>query len=467
LTINNPGNAPGKLILHFIPEYTLAQLAEVWGAVRSQGNLTEWGASFASVEAEDWTHGSEATDVSDSECSGNTQVRIGFTNGADVWTKQLWKTYEPDDIESLPGRYDLWAACKVLVDDNKTHTQFVYDIQAKYALGHITPATQLCDPIRINTAPMLDGDDWFPIKIGTVTFDTIGSILYHELYVKCNRTDGALRFDKFWHAPADEDTFTAWEPAVRGGGILEQWTTPELVIPLDATRPSTGADGSLNPDTGAVFGNIPVLAAGYTNEGKGNPPNAGVELDPGVHRVWMVPKLQDNKVEQSELAELRLRNITTQNDDVVFDFISGVNQYTVKRGSLQFTIDPGDTDNYQFQLVMTAQRDPATGAAVKKVFPGTLFHSFIRALTDGEELIVDGVRRVAYARDADGFTTHRWRCPNFIEAPPGTSLIMFWFGQVPFMGWDTADVRGPLMGFDAGGKFRIVIDLVPFVKPDM
>lgn len=339
------------------------------------------------------------TSVAASPQTGNTHMVTTF-NTVESMAKRV-RMQKTTQLDSLRGTFDVYCRFKVELNAKVR-------LQLRWGPSLASPVANSEDPITVDTtAASVAG--YISRKLGRVTMpsdpdDALAGMTF-ELWASRLAGAGSLRMDYISFIPVDDSQIGRISTA----GYQENWKGNELITP---TSPGASTGGTVS---GAN------LKLDTTNETGGTPPNAGLPLDVGHHRVTFKYKTQGNPAYIE-----RIRDITANSSP--FDIESQwLGNKTIEE-TIEFDSVAGHS--YQFQIVFTGDNgDPDSLITVLSIV-----HEFVPYLTSGQHAVSDAEQGTVQLFDSSGFLVQDLDVQDTVPLwlTPGLNVIYVDVIDIPF-----------------------------------
>lgn len=440
ISVTNPGSmkSPAKFTLTVaasgadVVQFHAGRKSFLTSALQS-----EFATNYTSFEIEGATMGTNTASTADANASGGN-VALTTYAGTGYFQKRWKKVITPTTPAAFEGQYRIRAIVKVLAGSKQT-------LQLRWGMRDSDPVDFTEEDVVLD-ATEASTSIFASVYLGTVNFQSDASVLVLEGWSRLDVDPGSgtLAWDTGVLIPAGEQVITCAVPGFRGQALgKEKWLGNELTTP---TSP-----GSLT--AGAEDENTLVLNA--QDEAGGTKPNAGIVYPAGKHIFKVLATLQENSGNKTELAELRVRDVTAGSNVVTRNLYAKKNRKeTFVEQECVFEADGSSA--YQVQVVMTA-----AAAAGRKVIINQIRHRFIRTVNNSYKIILN-----AFDPDQNGVydssgvkVSHVTVSGPLPEHEPDYAVWVFDFGDWSGLVWqDDVDIREPLAKTVYNRSVAVAID---------
>lgn len=404
--VTNPAEAPSPGIVKITADAG-SKLQEVkLGLLSGDDALLddyETETKFAQAEASGggWTveHFNGTVSVVDASGSGGNAAQSPYPANPTVMQKQI-RIERATKLDSLRGEWDAYARLRAGVADEHV------------LLPRWGPS--LAD-LPVNVLPEVifehsDSTSFVPhdIKLGRIEIPDdipLGGFAF-ELWSRSEDVAARLLTDFIFLMPANASTISV------PGSSSQTWLGSQLVQP---TSPAGLGAGTVSGSD---------LLLNDLNDAGGTPPNAGLVLGAGRHRV-----IFDVTVSKDDAVEIRIRNVTDGSNLYTLALGPVTNQARYTR-QVEFDLPTGAhaaADAFQFQVVATDE----AGAPGLPSKAHSIEHDFIPYIVAGEAVRTDPERNAVEKVDAAGNLLQddlKLAGAVPMEFPPGQSTLVL----IPF-----------------------------------
>lgn len=430
LIVNNPGNVPALTVVRITPEAG-AKFGQARIMTRSKGNLSAF-ATLYDRECESGTLGVDTTSVAGVAGASGNVAQVSFATVAGR-ARRIKLVDTPTDPTSVAGTLSNRIRVKPSGAGGSK-----FRIQLRWGMVDSDPVSFSNDWVVLDFDD-IDSVDWIRPDLGECSLGSEGGTLIREIWVE--RVSGAdsLYLDILSLYPADEQHSILAVPGLRQGKWgVERWRGDDL----------TGT-GTIRERTARVDA---------IDETMGTPLQA---LAPGVHEFKVVATVHN----LNNAASLAIGRF-----EVVDDL--GVIRKSVKLRSRPYRLQV--RREKKFQMTITAADAGRTFTArvrqieaadeQRRIRIHRIRHTFLRTVTELDELVVDGPDGSIYVRRTGGavlFPVPPEGTP-FPEAAPGDSLWLFEWGDIPTdPGYDDVDYREPQARSVRDRSATVTVDVIP------
>lgn len=442
--VTNPGSVPSpcKITATFSEAGADVVQLRIGRKSGASANLTAF-ASLYSFEVEGGTLSGSTSSTADANASGGNMARTTYS-ATGYFLKRWKKVITPGAVNDLVGTYRVYCALKFKEGSEQT-------VQLRWGMNNSDPVDNVNDEVPLYGAD-LSSSIYVPVYLGKVRFEDTAASLVLEGWSRLDTDPGSstLDWDSVVLIPADEQFTTVSVPGFRGmrpGG--EKWTGDQLITP---TSPGTLITGSVEENT---------IQLDAQDEAGGTKPNTGTVLPAGKHIVTGVATLKDISGNKTELAELRVRNVTDSTNVATKKLYSKKNRREVEiEKSVVFDADGSDA--FQFQVVGSA----ALGGAVE-MFVREIRHSFVRTVGNGTKMVLSSID----PEDNGVYSGSTRVAPLQVSGPaielePGDNTLVFDIGDWSGLHYqDDVDLREPLPKSVAARQVTLTIEVEPRHAP--
>lgn len=394
-------------------------------------------ASNYSFEVEGGTLSGSTSSTADANASGGNMARTSYS-ATGYFLKRWKKVITPTDVDDLVGTYRVYCALKMTVGSEQT-------LQLRWGMNNVDPVDFVNEEVTLDGTE-LSSSIYVPVDLGTVRFEDTATSLVLEGWSRLDTDPGSstLDWDTITLIPADEQFTTISVPGFRGGApAREKWTGDQLTTP---SSPASLLDGDVHETT---------LHLDEPDKAGGTKPNAGTVLPAGKHIVTVLATIKDNSGDKTEIAELRVRNVTDGTDAASKNLYSQKNRRETDIEK-SVTFDADGSDAYQFQVIATANATVSSKIIVREIR-----HSFVRTVGNGTKMVLSSIDP-----EETGIYSGTTRIAPLqvsgpaIELEPGDNTLVFDIGDWSGLHYqDDVDLREPLPKSVAARQVTLAVEV--------